>query len=52
LQAHPHLSIKGFHAGLAPHSPPLGPGGLKPFKLKDTFLTTVHKTKYVQQAAN
>jgi len=32
----PHLSLKG----------------LKPLKLKNTFLKTVHKTKDVQQVAN
>jgi len=40
----PRLSKKGFKAGLTP-LPHLGLGGLKPFKLKDTLLKAVHKTK-------
>jgi len=34
--AHPYLSKEGFGAGLTPA--PLGLGGSKPYKLKDTFL--------------
>jgi len=44
---HPHLSNKGFGAGLTPATSPLGLGGLKYLKLKDTFLKTVYKTKDV-----
>jgi len=39
LHAHSYLSKEGFDAGLTP--PPSHPwawGGLKPLKLKDTFL--------------
>jgi len=38
LHAHPHLSKEGFGPGLTPPPHPLGLGGLKPQKLKDTFL--------------
>jgi len=37
LHTHPHLSKEGFGLGLTPRPP--GLGGLKPYKLKDTFFT-------------
>jgi len=46
--AHPHLSKEGFGTGLTSHPFPLGLGGLKYSKLKNTFLKTVYKTKDVQ----
>jgi len=53
LHTHTHLSKEGFGAGLTPAlSTHLGLGDLRLFKLKNTFLKTVHKTKYVQLAAN
>jgi len=47
LQAHPHLFKEGFGAGLTQPPNSLGLEGLKPFKLKDTYLKTVYKTKDV-----
>jgi len=53
LQAHPHLSKKGFGAGLTPDTSSAWTwGGLKPFKLEETFFKTAYKTKDVQQIAN
>jgi len=46
LHANPHLSKKG---GDPSSLCCLGLGGLKPYKLKDTFF---YKTKGVQQVAN
>jgi len=41
LHTHPHLSKKGFGANMTPPPPPpaWAWGGLKPYKLKDTFFT-------------
>jgi len=52
LHPHPHLSKKGFGAGLTPAPSAWGLGGLKHKKMKETFLKTVYKAKDVQQVAN
>jgi len=49
LHTHPHLSKEGFGASITPAPPPPGSGGLKPYKLKDTFF---YKTKDVQTSAS
>jgi len=46
------LSKEGFGSGLTPAPSPLGLGGLKYKKLKETFLKTIYETKDVQQVAN
>jgi len=52
LHTHPHMSKKGFGAGLIPPTPPSEPGGLKPLKLKNTILKTFAKKKDIQHLVN